>query len=143
MALGPIEVVVLAFPGNRFTGAIVPELERLVADDTISIVDGLLAVKDADGECTFVEVDELGGDGDADRLAAIFDRVDGLISDEDVADLMADLPLESSAALLVFEHTWVKPLRDAIVASGGELAASYRIPGAVVEEVLAAVAELS
>ena len=143
MPLGPIEIVVLAFPGNRFTGEIIPELERLVQAGTISIVDGLFAKKDADGACTFVEIDELGADDDSARLATIFDHVDGLLSDEDVADLMEELPVNSSAALLVFEHSWVKPLRDAIVASGGELASSVRIPGAVADEVLAALAESS
>ena len=50
MALGPIEVVVVAFPGNKFNGAIAPELHRLIDNNTISVVDGLLATKDADGE---------------------------------------------------------------------------------------------
>ena len=129
MALGPIEVLVVNFPGNEFNGAIIPELERLVADDTISIVDGVLVRKDADGEVTFTEFEELGGNADAERLASVMDQLDSLISDEDIAELAAGLEPNSSEAILVFEHTWAKPLRDAIVDSGGVLADNFRVPG--------------
>jgi hypothetical protein len=140
--LGPIEVVVIAFPGSQFTGAILPELRRLIDNDTISIVDGVLAHTDESGDVTFVEISEEGANEDAAALADLLDRVNGLISDEDVAELTRGLEPDSTAALLVFEHTWAKPLRDAIVDAGGILAANFRVPGLVVEEVLAAVAEL-
>jgi hypothetical protein len=136
MSLGPIEVVVLAFPENRFTGEILPELERLVQSDTISIVDGVFASKDADGSTTFVEFDNIEDDEFA-ALADVLERVEGLVSDEDVDDLTASLPPDTSAAVLVFEHTWAIPLRDAIVRGGGELVANLRIPASVVEEVVA------
>src|SRR3954471_24420349 len=110
--LGPIEVVVIAFPGSQFTGAIIPELQRLIRSDTISIVDGLLAQTAEDGTVTFVELGEVGGDEDVAALAALLDRVEGLISDEDVASLTDGLPPNSTAAVLVFEHTWAKGLRD-------------------------------
>jgi hypothetical protein len=139
MPLGPIEVVVIAFPENRFTGAIVPELQRLVDNDTISVIDGLFVTKDADGATAFVELGELGANEDAAALAALLDRVEGLVSDEDVEAMTNDLEPNSSAAILVFEHTWAKPFRDAVVAAGGVLAANMRIPGAVVEEILATV----
>ena len=138
MSLGPIEVVVLGFPENRFTGEILPELERLVESDTISIIDGVFVTKDGDGTTDFVEFDSL-GDDEFGALAGILERVEGLVSDEDVEDLTASLPANSSAAVLVFEHTWAVPLRDAIVRGGGELVANLRIPASVVEEVVAAV----
>ena len=140
MALGPIEIVVIGFPGNDFNGQIIPELERLVENDTISIVDGLFLMKDVDGEVEFVEFDEIGANADAERLAGLVDKLDALISDEDVAEFAAGLEPGSSAAVLAFEHTWVKPFRDAIVASGGVLAANFRVPGLVVEELLAELA---
>jgi uncharacterized membrane protein len=142
MTLGPVEVLVIAFPGNQFTGEIIPELERLVDNDTISIIDGLLVRKDADGEVSFIEFEELGGNADAERLAGVMNQLDSLISDEDVAELAASLEPNSSEAILVFEHTWAKPLRDAIVASGGVLADNFRVPGMVVDELLDALAEL-
>jgi hypothetical protein len=143
MALGPIEVLVISFPGNQFSGEIIPELERLVDNDTISIIDGLLVRKDADGEVTFVEFEELGGNADAQRLASVMDQLESLISDEDVQELAAALEPDSSEAILVFEHTWAKPLRDAIVSSGGVLADNFRVPGMVVDELLAELAELA
>jgi len=142
MALGPIEVLVVSFPGNEFNGAIIPELERLVENDTISIVDGLLVQKDADGEVTFTEFEELGSNADASKLADLMNQVESLISDEDIDELVAALEPNSSEAILVFEHTWAKPFRDAIVESGGVLANNFRVPGLVVEELLAELAEL-
>jgi DNA-directed RNA polymerase subunit L len=61
-----------------------------------------------------------------------------MISDEDIEELSAALDPNSSAAVLVFEHTWVRPLRDAIVESGGVLAENFRVPPEVVAEVMAA-----
>jgi hypothetical protein len=137
MSLGPVEVLVVAFPENRFSGAILPELQRLVETGTISIIDGLFVRKDADGTTTFDELHAL--DGDAGALAEVLDRVEGLVSEEDVAELTATLEPNSSAAVLVFENVWAKGLRDAIVDAGGELAANVRVPAAVVDEILATV----
>ena len=142
MALGPIEVLVVGFPGNQFNGEILPELERLVGNDIISVVDGLLVTKAADGMVTSVEFDQEGANQDAARLAAMMDQVESLISDEDVLELAESLEPDSSAAILVFEHTWAKPFRDAIVASGGVLAANFRVPGLVVDEVLSELANI-
>jgi hypothetical protein len=143
VALGPIEVVVVAFPGNRFNGRLVPELRRLIDADTISVIDGLFARKHADGSTTFIELDEMDANDDAAGLVGLLDRCDGLLADEDVTALTEQLGPNSSAAILVFEHTWMKPIRDAVVDSGGVLAANFRVPGAVVQDVLASMAELN
>jgi hypothetical protein len=143
MALGPIEILVIEFPGSKFTGEIVPELEKLIANDTISIIDGLLVKKDENGDVTFVEFDELGINDDASRLAGVVDQLDALISDEDVEEWAAALAPGNSEAILVFEHTWAKPFRDAVVRSGGILGANIRLGGDVVEELLAELSELS
>jgi hypothetical protein len=138
VTLAPVEVVVVAFPGNRFSGKILPELQRLLDAGTISIVDGLFLRKDENGDVTFVEVDEEGVDEGVAALAALFDRFDEMISDEDIEELSAALDPNSSAAVLVFEHTWVRPLRDAIVEAGGVLAENFRVPPEVVAEVMSA-----
>jgi hypothetical protein len=142
MALGPIEVLEIAFPGNRFNGEILPELERLIESNTISIVDGLFVQKDEHGDVVFLELEEVGADESVARLASLLDQIESLISDEDVAELAAGLEPNSAAAILVFEHTWAKPHRDAIVGSGGVLAANFRIPGLVVDELLDELAAL-
>lgn len=139
--LGPIEILVIEFPGNKFRGEIMPALNDLVDSKTISIVDGLFVMKDAEGAIVYSEFEELGTNDDASALTEVIDMINGLLSDDDVQELAAELDNNSSAAILVFEHTWVKPLRDAIVSSGGVLVNSIRIPGAAVEEVLEALAE--
>jgi hypothetical protein len=142
MALGPIELLVIGFPGNRFTGGILPEIERLVDSDVITLVDALLIFKDDDGGVEFVELDQVDAGQDVAALSRFLDEGNGLISEEDMDDFAAALEPGSSAAALAFEHTWFKPLRDELVDSGGILLANMRIPGLVVDEVLAAVAAL-
>ena len=143
MALGPIEVLVVAFPQNQFRGEIIPELNALVTAGTISVVDGLFVTKDAGGDIAFVEFGELGGDHDAAAFAALMSPIASLLSDEDVAELAADLEPNSSAAILVFEHTWAKGFRDAIVRAGGVMTGDFRVPGLAVEQLLAELTELS
>ena len=143
MALGPVEVLVVGFPGNQFNGQIIPELERLVESDTISLIDGVLLQKEADGEVVFTEFDELGSNPDAARLAALMNQIESLVSDEDVLELAEGLEPNSSAAIFVFEHTWFKPLRDNIIDSNGVLVSNFRVPGLVIEEVLGELAKLT
>jgi hypothetical protein len=140
MSVGPIEVIVVEFPGNRFNGKIIPELRRLVEAGTIRIVDGLLISRDEGEDLTILEIDQVTGDSDLAALAELFDTIDALVSDEDVEALSETLEPNSSAAILVFEHTWAIPFRDAVVDSGGVLAAAVRIPADVVDDVLAALA---
>ncbi len=142
MAIGPIEVLVIAFPENRFTGEIIPELERLANEGTIAVVDGLLLRKDGDGAVSFVEFEEIDANDDASALTSLLNQLESFISDEDVMELAEGLEPNSSAAVLVFEHTWATPLRDAIVGSGGLLAAQFRVPGLVVEELMAELATI-
>ncbi|MEM9513752.1 MAG: DUF6325 family protein [Actinomycetota bacterium] len=137
MALGPIEVLVIAFPGNQFNGRILPELERLIEAGTITVVDGLLITKEADGAVSFVEFEEAGANPDAAKLTELMNQIESLISDDDVLELADGLEPDSSALMLVFEHTWSKTLRNEIVDSGGVLANNFRVPGLVVEELLA------
>lgn len=143
MALGPVEILVLSFPENRFSGEILPELTRLVTSNTITVIDGLFIRRDAAGETAIFEFDELDTNSAVAALSSLVERVEGLISDEDVSELTATLAPNSSAAILVFEHTWAKPLSDTIVAAGGILLESIRVPRATVDEVLAAVSGAS
>ena len=141
MSTGPIEILAINFPNARFDGSILAELERLVEAGTISVIDGLVAMCDADGELTILEVAEV-DDDDLGTLADLVDPLADLVSDEDVEALTQGLEPGDAAAILVFEHTWAVPLRDAIVGAGGQLAAQVRVPGAVVDEVLRELAAL-
>ena len=110
MPLGPIEVLVINFPGNQFSGEIIPELERLVDNDTISIIDGILVRKDDNGDVTFTEFEEMGGNPEATALANVMNQLESLISDDDIMSFADTLEPNSSEAILVFEHTWAAPV---------------------------------
>jgi len=144
MTLGPIEVLVIGFPGNRFNGQIVPEITSLIERGIITVVDAVMIQKDESGDVSFIELEQT--DVDDPAIGAFAGLIHGgtndLVSDEDLDEFAADLDVNSSAAVLVFEHTWSKGFRDAVVASGGVVVRDLRIPGMVVEEVLAAVEAL-
>jgi hypothetical protein len=133
----PVDLVLLGFPGNKFTGDVAPALADLVSSGTVRILDLIFISKDADGNVVAVELDQLGD------LAAGFDDVEGevsgLLTDEDVAAAGEELELNSSAALLMFENTWASKFVSAVRAANGELIAHERIPVAAMEEFLAGV----
>ena len=134
MNMGPVEIIAVAFPGSAFNGAIIPELLKLVRSSTITIVDGVFVTRDEAGVLSWHELE----DSDP-ELVGLMDRVDGLMAEDDIVDLLADLDPGSSAAVLAYEHTWMKPLRDAVAGSGGLLVADIQVPGYVVEEILTTV----
>lgn len=136
MPLGPVEYILIAFPGNRFNGQIVPALHELVASGTIHIIDLLFIKKDAAGNVLVVELD-----GAAEDEAAPFADLDGeyggLLSPEDIELAAAELPPNSSAGLLVWENVWATRFAEAVRDAGGQVIANERIPHAFVEAALA------
>lgn len=142
MTLGPIEILVVGFPENKFTGAIIPELQRVVESGVITIVDGLFVSKDNDENTTYVEFDELGAGHEISELSEILDRTEGLLADDDVTALSSDLAPNSSAAILVFEHTWATALHSAVGDAGGVSLSYTRVPRDVVNEILTTVPEI-
>ena len=135
--LGPVELLFVQFPGNRFTGEIAPALADLVGSGTIRIIDLVFVAKDGDGNTIGFELEDIGDEGRA-FFDPLVDDLEQLISDEDVADLSEALEPDSSAAIMIFEHAWAVPFRDALVNSGGEIVARLPIPPAVLDEIAAA-----
>lgn len=137
MTLGPVEMIVLGFPENKFSGKIAPALERLVEAGQIRVIDLVFVGKNNDGEVVAIELSDVDNDT---RVAfePVIETLTGLISDEDVEDLAEELPPNSSAAILLFEHTWAGEFADAVSDAGGVLVTSIRIPREVVEAVEAA-----
>src|SRR5215207_9288623 len=137
MALGPVELLVVKFPGNEFTGEIAPALRELVEHGTIRIIDLLFIKKDAAGTVTANELADLAPD-----LYAVFDplvaEIAGLLADDDVRALAGALENNSSAGVLLFENVWATRFRDAVLNAHGQLLLSERVPRAVIEEVAAA-----
>ena len=143
MSVGPVQLVVLGFSHPQFHGEIIAELERLRESDTVHVIDALAVYKDAAGE---IEVEhlsnltqdeaielgtkvgaliglgiegeegmEIGAEAGAEAAA------DGIevFSDEDAWDVLQDIPNDTAAALVLIEHHWAVPLRDAIARAGG------------------------
>jgi hypothetical protein len=136
MSIGPVELVVLRFRGNDFTGEILPEIQRVVDAGVIRIVDILLAIRIGDDPVRVLEMVEL-KDEVLNRFEPVVAEVAGLLNHDDARQLSADLGPDTSAAILLFEHAWATRIRDAVAAAGGEVILSERIPRAVIEELLA------
>jgi len=132
MDVGPVEYVVLAFPGNRFRGEIAPELKSLVASGTVRILDLTFVKKDADGVVSYVELDAL-DPMESSAFDDIEGEVGGLFSQEDLELIAEELVPDSSAAVLLWEDSWAAGISDAVRRAGGRLVAHERIPAEVVE----------
>ena len=130
MTLGPVEYVVIGFPGSRFKGDIVPALRELVEGRTIRILDLVFVKKEADGTVVSFEYDAL---EKTPEFAALDGEAGGLLSDEDIAFAAEALEPDCSAALLVWEDRWAAPLADALRNAGGVLIDGERIPHDIVE----------
>ena len=143
MAIGPVQLIVLGFSHPDFHGEIIAELERLRESDTVRVIDALAVYKDADGELEVEHLSNLseqeaielgskvgalvglGIEGEqgleAGAEAGAEAAADGVrvFSDEEAWDVLEDIPNDSAAALVLLEHHWAVPLRDAIARAGG------------------------
>ena len=144
MAIGPVQLIVLGFSHPNFHGEVIAELERLRESDTVRVIDALAVYKDAEGE---IEVEHLsnltqeeaielgskvgaliglgiageegaeaGAEAGAEQAAAEGINVFG---DAEEWDVLEEIPNDSAAALILLEHHWAVPLRDAIARAGG------------------------
>jgi uncharacterized membrane protein len=144
MAIGPVQLIVLGFNHPDFHGEIIAELERLRESDTVRVIDSLAVYKDADGE---LEVEHLSNLSEQEAIelgskigALIGLGIDGeegaeagaiagaeeaaedgvnVFTEQEGWDVLEDIPNDSAAALVLIEHHWAVPLRDAIVRAGG------------------------
>ena len=143
MAIGPVQLIVLGFEHPEFHGEIIAEFERLKASDTVRVIDSLAVYKDASGDIAVEHLSNLTED-EAIELGSKVGALIGLgiegeegaeigaeagaeagaeglevFSDDDAWDVLEDIPNDSAAALLLIEHHWAVPLRDAIARAGG------------------------
>jgi hypothetical protein len=124
--LGPVDYVIIEFPGRVLNPDLAPELVRLVRDGTVEILDMLVLHKDADGVVTTVELDEAAQETGI--LASLPCDLPGLLTDEDIAVASAAIEPGTSAGFLIWENTWAAPFARSVRRSGGVVAASGRIP---------------
>jgi hypothetical protein len=137
MAVGPVDVYIIGFPGNKFTGQIAPAILDQVANGTIRVLDMTFIMKDADGAVTTLEI----GDLDA-ETGASFMSIDvaqpGALGPEDADEVSEDLPLNSSAMLIAFENLWAAKIVEALQGADGFVIDTIRIPVDVVNDVITA-----
>src|SRR4051794_821599 len=143
MAIGPVQLIVLGFEQPEFHGEIIAELERLRESDTVRVIDALAVHKDAAGEIEVQHLSNLskdeaielgtkvgaliglGIDGElgmavgAEAGAEAAENGLSVFSDEEAWDVIEDIPNDSAAALVLIEHHWAVPLRDAVARAGG------------------------
>jgi hypothetical protein len=131
--MGPIDYILVEWPGRQPNGEVAPHLIQLVDRGLIRILDLAFIAKGEDGSIGGLEIADLGGE--VTELAVFEGASSGLLSDEDIAEAGGALEPGTSAALLVFENAWAAPFASAVRRSGGQLVASGRIP---VQAVLAA-----
>ncbi len=125
--MGPIDYIVIEFPGNKFTGEAFPALIDLVDRGLIHIIDLLFVKKDLDGSVQALSLQDFGDEGEFD-LTVFEGASTGLLGDDDIAEAASAIEAGSSAGLLVYENVWAAPFASAVRRSGGQLVASGRIP---------------
>jgi len=143
MAIGPVQLIVLGFKEPEFHGEIIEELERLRESGTVRVIDALAVYKDAEGEIEVLHLSNLSKDEAIElgsKVGALvglgIEGEEGLVagaeagavaaadgvsvfSDEEAWDVIEEIPDDSAAALILLEHHWAVPLRDAIARAGG------------------------
>jgi uncharacterized membrane protein len=143
MAIGPVQLIVLGFEHPEFHGEIIAELERLRESGTVRVIDALAVHKGTNGEFEVAHLSNLSKD-EAIELGSVVGALVGLgiegeegfvagalagaeaaedgvqvFSDEEAWDVLDDIPNDSAAALILLEHHWAVPLRDAVARAGG------------------------
>jgi uncharacterized membrane protein len=143
MAIGPVQLLVLGFDEPNFKGEILAELDRLKENEIVRVIDGLAVYKDAEGEVTVIKRTDL-SDEEAAEFGATVGALIGLgvagaegaevgaelgaektgegvdvFPEEDAIDVIDEIPNNSAAAIILLEHRWAIPLRDAVARANG------------------------
>jgi uncharacterized membrane protein len=166
MTMGPVQLLVLGFEHPNFEGEIRKELDRLRDSDLVRVIDALAVSKDANGEVSTLHESQLSGEEQAEFGAtvgaliglgvageygaeagaevgeAVVEERGGVFDEEEAWNVLEEIPDDSAAALILLEHRWAAPLRDAIAAAGGyRLAAEFISPLDLVDLGLVTAAE--
>ena len=125
--MGPIDYIVVEFPGSKMNGEAFPHLIDLVDRGIVRILDLVFVTKELDGSVKGIAIADLDDDGELD-LAVFEGASSGLISDDDIEEAGGILEPGSSAGILVYENVWAGPFAAALRRGGGQLVAQGRIP---------------
>ena len=138
MSIGPVEYLILGFPGNKFTGQIVPELGKLIDSGLIRIIDLTFISKDAAGRVAIVDYDAV---EELAAFAGLDAEIGGILTEEDITYAAEGLEPNSSAALLVWEDTWAGPFAAAVRNANGVILEGARIPHEIIEQAMSALTD--
>ena len=130
--LGPVDYLIVAFPGNQFRGEIAPALAELVDNGTIRIIDLAFVGKSATGDVVAFELLDLEPDVKK-KFEELGVEVSGLFNEDDLMSAGEELEPDSSAALLVWENLWARKVADSIRNAGGVVLDFERLPHEVVQ----------
>jgi len=143
VTIGPVQLLVIGFNQPEFRGEVLAELDRLRENDTVRLIDGLAVYKDAQGEVVILERSDLNPEQAAEFGAVVGGLIglgvggeEGMVAgaeagaeaaaegidlfdESEVWDVVEEIPEDSAAAILLLEHRWAIPLRDALVRAGG------------------------
>jgi hypothetical protein len=134
--MGPVDYVVVLFPGNKFSGKIAPELERLQKEGIIKIIDLVFIMKDHHGNTLFTEAKNMSGEA-GEVFRDLTNHLGDWLSEGDLEIIAKTLPLNSSAAALLFENTWVLKFKEACLDADAQLISQGRIPGDLIMKAIA------
>jgi Family of unknown function (DUF6325) len=135
LQMGPVDFLVVEFPGSRMTGEGLPLLVDLVERGIVRVLDLVFVKKRDDGSVVSLDIGQLEQDG-AKGLGVFRGATSGLLGPEDLDSVADVLEAGSSAAVLVYENTWAAPLATALMRGGARLVAGARIPAPVLLEAL-------
>lgn len=136
---GPIDVVMLEFPGNQFNGGIAPALRELVVSGQVRVVDLLFVFKGDDGTVGSIELAGLGAELEPSFVDLDGQLGGGLLDAEDVEDVASGIEPGNSVAVIAVENLWAIPFINAVRSAGGLLVDQFRVPSEVVAAVRQAV----
>ena len=138
--IGPVDIAIVAFPGNEFKGEIAPALADLVDAGTIRIIDIAFAGKSSSGDTVGFELTELDPEiqKGLDKLGI---EVNGLLTEDDLKSVAETLEPDTSAAMIVWENVWARKVTQAMRDAGGVLLAFDRVPHEIVQAAREAVLE--
>lgn len=137
MGFSPVDVIIIGFPGNKFSGRIAPAVMELVDSGTIRVIDLLFVSKDVDGVVTTVAASDLDPETGP-KYLAIDVGLPGALGPEDADEVGEDLDPNSSALLIAFENVWAAKVVDACREADAVVIDQIRIPGDVAAAVLTA-----
>jgi hypothetical protein len=135
---GPVDVIVLAAGEPRFDGGVLAELERQAASGTIRVLDAMILLKDMDGRCWELNLEELPADQRA-AVGFIETGTRGLFDTEDAETLYEGMVPGSAVVALAIEHAWALALVNALYQAGVDVALNFRVPALVVDEAFASI----